>query len=257
MGHRHPSPHRGSPVPLPVEPGAPGRRGHRARDRDGGRGSGPHRGGARGSGRGAAGPLPRAAGGRAGDRARRPHHPRGRSTARHPGRHRQDPDDAGPYPTPRSPRMTDADRPPPAHRGWHVPPALLARFADDPRAVDDITAASIDAPLPACADCRQRLSAAAAPTLAATSWAAVADRIDRPRPTVLERLLHRLGFGTGTTRLLAATPALQAAGLATVAVLPATAGVLSRTAGADGPFLVLAPLVPLAAGAVSFASAAA
>ncbi len=152
--------------------------------------------------------------------------------------------------------MTDADRPPPAHRGWHVPPALLARFADDPRAVDEITAASIDAHLPACADCRQRLSAAAAPTLAATSWAAVADRIDRPRPTVLERILHRLGFGTGTTRLLAATPALQAAGLAAVAVLAVTAGVLSRTAGADGPFLVLAPLVPLAAVAASFASAA-
>ena len=142
--------------------------------------------------------------------------------------------------------MTDAH--------WHVPPALLAGFADDPGAVDDITAASIDAHLLACADCRRALTAAA-PALAATSWAAVADRIDRPRSTVLERLLRRLGVGSGTIRLLAATPALQAAGLVAVAVVAVAAGVLSRTAGADGIFLVFAPLVPLAAVAASFASA--
>ena len=144
--------------------------------------------------------------------------------------------------------MTDAH--------WHVPTALLARFADDSGAVDDITAASIDAHLLACAECRQALTAAAAPALATTSWAAIADRIDRPRSTVLERFLQRLGMGSGTTRLLAATPALQAAGLAVVAAVAVTAGVLSRTAGADGIFLVLAPLVPLAAVAASFASAA-
>jgi hypothetical protein len=144
--------------------------------------------------------------------------------------------------------MTDAH--------WHVPPPLLAGFADDPGAVDDVTAASIDAHLLACADCRQGLTAAAAPVLAAASWAAVADRIDRPRLTMLERLLRRLGIGSGTGRLLAATPALQAAGLVTVAVVAVAAGVLSRTAGADGLFLVLAPLVPLGAVAASFASAA-
>jgi hypothetical protein len=144
--------------------------------------------------------------------------------------------------------MTDAH--------WHVPPALLTRLADDSGAVDDITAASIDAHLLACARCRHGLTASAAPDLAATSWAAVADRIDRPRTTVLERLLRRLGMRSGTTRLLAATPALQAAGLAVVAVVGVTAGVVSRTAGAEGIFLVLAPLVPLAAVAASFASAA-
>jgi hypothetical protein len=152
--------------------------------------------------------------------------------------------------------MTDAAPPPPAPRGWHVPPALLAGFTDDPGAVDDIAAASIDAHLLACGDCRQGLTAAAAPALAEASWAAVADRIDRPRPTVLEGLLRRLGIGTGTGRLLAATPALQLAGVAAVAVVAVAAGMLSRTAGANSVFLVLAPLVPLAAVAASFASAA-
>jgi hypothetical protein len=144
--------------------------------------------------------------------------------------------------------MTDAP--------WHVPTPLLARFADNPGNVDDVTAASIDAHLVACAECRHALTAAVAPAFAASSWAGVADRIDRPRATVLERLLRRLGMRSATTRLLAATPALQAAGLAAVAFIAVTAGVLSRTAGADGIFLVLAPLVPLGAVAASFASAA-
>lgn len=152
--------------------------------------------------------------------------------------------------------MTDAELPPPTRQGWHVPPALLAGFAGDCGTVDDVTAASIDAHLLACADCRRALTTAAAPSLAATSWAAVADRIDRPRSTVLERLLRRLGMSSGTVRLLGATPALQAAGLIAVAIVAVTAGVLSRTADADGIFLVLAPLVPLAAVAASFATAA-
>ena len=84
--------------------------------------------------------------------------------------------------------MTDAD--------WHAPPTLLARFAARPRRVDDMTAASLEAHLVACADCRRQLTAAVDPALAAASWDAVADRIDRPRPALLERLLHRIGIGS-------------------------------------------------------------
>jgi hypothetical protein len=140
--------------------------------------------------------------------------------------------------------------------GWHVPPALLARFADNPGAVDDMAASSIEAHLVACAGCRRTLTVAGDPGLLETSWAAVADRIDRPRPALFERLLGLFGIGSGCTRLLAATPALQAAGLGAVAVLAIAASVVSRTADAEGPFLVLAPLLPLAAVALSFTAAA-
>jgi len=139
---------------------------------------------------------------------------------------------------------------------WHAPPALLARFVNDPAAVDDATASSIEAHLVACTDCRRQLTAAADPAVAATSWATIADRIDRPRPVLLERLLHHLGIGSGIARLLAATPALQLAGLTAVAILAAAAVTLSRATDAEGPFLVLAALAPLAAVAVSFAQAA-
>ena len=139
---------------------------------------------------------------------------------------------------------------------WHASPALLARFRDDPGAVDDMTASSVEAHLVACADCRQVLTAGADPALTATSWEAVADRIDRPRPRLAERLLHGAGVNPGVARLLAATPGLRAAGLASVALLATAAVMLSRTAGAEGPFLVLAPLAPLAAVAAAFTPAA-
>jgi hypothetical protein len=139
---------------------------------------------------------------------------------------------------------------------WHAPPDLLARFAHDPAALDDMTAASVEAHLVVCADCRGQMTAAVSPALVTTSWDAIADRIDQPRPALLERVLHRFGVGSGLGRLLAATPALRGAGLLAICVLAAGAVVLSLTADAEGPFLVLAPLVPLAAVAASFAAAA-
>jgi hypothetical protein len=95
----------------------------------------------------------------------------------------------------------------------------------------------------------------AAASFVAASWDAIADRIDRPGTSVVQRLLERMGMDGGLARLLAATPALQAAGLAAVVALAVGAAVLSRTADAEGPFLVLAPLAPLAAVAASFAPA--
>ena len=139
---------------------------------------------------------------------------------------------------------------------WHAPPDLLARFAHDPAAVDDMTAASVEAHLVVCADCRRQMTAAVNPALVTASWDAIADRIDQPEPALLERVLHRIGVGSGLGRLLAATPALQGAGLLAICVLAAGAVAVSRTTDAEGPFLVLAPLVPLAAVASSFAPAA-
>ena len=144
--------------------------------------------------------------------------------------------------------MTDTD--------WHAPPDLLARFALGPAAVDDMTAASVEAHLVVCADCRRQMTTAVDPVLVTASWDAIADRIDQPRPAPLERVLHRIGVGNGLGRLLAATPARQGAGLLAICVLAAGAVVLSLTADAAGPFLVLAPLVPLGAVAASFAPAA-
>ena len=136
---------------------------------------------------------------------------------------------------------------------WHAPLELLARFVDQPGAIDDTTASSIEAHLVVCSECRQQLTAAADPACTAASWDEIADRIDRPRPTPLERILAWFGMGHGFARLVAATPSLQAAGLFVITFLAAAAAVVSRIAGAEGPFLVFAPLAPLGAVAASFA----
>lgn len=142
------------------------------------------------------------------------------------------------------------------HTDWHAPPALLARYTDAPATIDDITAASIEAHLVACADCRRHLSANAHPALATASWNAITRRIDQPHATPVERLLGWVGIESGLARVVAATPGLQIAGLALVVVLAAAAALASRSAGAVGPFLLVAPLAPLAAVAVAFAPAA-
>jgi len=138
---------------------------------------------------------------------------------------------------------------------WHAPPAVLARFAQDPAAVDPATAASVETHLVACAHCRSELAALSDPTMAAASWDAVADRIDRPRASLLERVLEVLGLRSGPARLAAATPGLRLSGLSAVAGLTALAVAAARHADAHGPFLAVAPLVPLVAVALTFAAA--
>jgi hypothetical protein len=136
---------------------------------------------------------------------------------------------------------------------WHVPPALIRRFTDHPSTVDDVTASSIEAHLVECSACRLEVASTVAPTALAMSWEAIADRIDRPRAALVERILERAGAGGGLARLVGATPALRRAGLAAVVALSIGAVLLSRSTDAEGPFLVLAPLLPLAAVALSFA----
>jgi hypothetical protein len=88
------------------------------------------------------------------------------------------------------------------------------------------------------------------------SWDTLADRIDQPRPHAVERLLGWLGVREETARLVSATPALSVAWLAAMTLVVAATASLSRLSGADGPYLLLAPVAPLAAVAVTFASVA-
>lgn len=134
---------------------------------------------------------------------------------------------------------------------WHVPEEALAVFANEPAVLDDVTASSIETHLVACPVCRAAMAAAADPAALEASWAAVADVIDRPKPKPVERLLSRLVPAT-TARLVAATPGLQLSWLAAVVGVIAAAVAMSRTAGSPGPFLVFAPLVPLAGVAAAF-----
>ncbi|HEX9766199.1 MAG TPA: zf-HC2 domain-containing protein [Nitriliruptorales bacterium] len=135
---------------------------------------------------------------------------------------------------------------------WHVDQGLLSRY--EAGTLDDASAYSIEAHLPACPAC-QRLAALASDTEQhEAAWLEIIDRVDRPRPAPAERLLGALGLRQDTARLLAATPALTSSWLLAVgAVLgfAAWSAQLRPTAGLAW-FLTLAPIIPLAGIATAF-----
>lgn len=135
---------------------------------------------------------------------------------------------------------------------WHAPPDALARFARSPESLDDLTALSLEEHLIACTECRSIVAGAADDTALQRSWAEVADGIDRPRRTFIERMLVRLGMPDDLARVVGATPGLRIAWLVTTIALAAAAIAIERDTGSDAPFLLLAPLVPLGSVALAF-----
>ena len=135
---------------------------------------------------------------------------------------------------------------------WHAPTATLARYVATPEALDDATAASIEQHLISCADCRATTAAAARPTDLDASWAAIADVIDQPRSSVVERVLRRCGVADDTARIVGATPGLRAAWLGTAALLGWAASFIASENASDAFFLAVAPLVPLGAVLLTF-----
>jgi hypothetical protein len=139
--------------------------------------------------------------------------------------------------------------------GWHADATTLARYAADE--LDFVAAASVEAHLLACADCRAALVPAAGPRLDVGRldrvWDDVVDAIDAPRAGVVERALRRLGVGDGTARLLAMTPSLHVSWLAGVG-LALLFAVIAASSGARGMmfFLTVAPLLPVAGVAVAY-----
>lgn len=139
---------------------------------------------------------------------------------------------------------------------WHTNDELLARYVDD--RLDDARALSVEAHLLACEACR----AAVADHLDAEPlervWDAVVAEIVAPVPGPVERLLRRLGVRDHLARLLAATPSLQLSWFAALTVALGFAVVAAHARpGPWGawPFLVLAPLVPVAGVAATYGPA--
>jgi hypothetical protein len=127
----------------------------------------------------------------------------------------------------------------------------------------DVAAWSVEQHLPGCAACRSVLAGEADQPRLERNLAIVLTRIGLPEPGPVERVAVWLGVPAHLWRLLAVTPSLRASWLAgTAVVLAAAVGAAwadpaSLAGGAAGlvPFLVLAPLLPLAAVAVTFGRA--
>jgi hypothetical protein len=135
---------------------------------------------------------------------------------------------------------------------WHAEDDLLVRYARG--AIDPANAASVEAHLTACEQCRAAFSAAASDQAELdASWANLVDQLDRPRVGIIERLMRTLRVPEHWARVVAATPALRLSWILSVITLVALASSAAHAANDDPSiFLVLAPILPLAGIATAF-----
>lgn len=137
---------------------------------------------------------------------------------------------------------------------WHLDPDLAGAYAA--RRTDPVLTASLEVHLLSCADCRGLIARVAPLPTLDTSWVEVLERVERPRPRLLERVLLAVGIESTTARLLALTPSLRGAWLGGVVLVLTIALVLAYADG-DGVafFLAVAPLLPAAGVAFAFGPA--
>ena len=134
---------------------------------------------------------------------------------------------------------------------WHLDVDTAQRYASG--TVGQVFAASAEAHLVTCAECRKLLVPSVDPGRLDAIWDQVVERVDAPRPGPVERLLRWFGVRPDTARLLSATPSLTGSWLLAVAGTLGFA-VLAAGAGPRGTllFLTLAPMLPVAGVAVAY-----
>jgi hypothetical protein len=111
--------------------------------------------------------------------------------------------------------------------GWHLETELIRCYVGG--AVGPELAAPAEAHLMACAACRARLASHVDAGRMSAIWAEVVDRVDAPRPSLLERAIVRLGVSEATARPVAATPTLRGPWLAAITCVLAFAAVAAQS----------------------------
>jgi hypothetical protein len=134
---------------------------------------------------------------------------------------------------------------------WHADPAQLVDYASG--AIDEAHAASVEAHILSCAQCRGLVAASLDTQRLSQVWSEVVDVVDLPRSGLVERFLRRMGVADHTARLLAATPSLQLSWVLAVTTALAVAVVAAHENDRGlALFLVVAALAPLAGVAAAF-----
>ena len=137
---------------------------------------------------------------------------------------------------------------------WPPGEELLQLYVDG--GLPGFSAASVESHLLACPDCRTTVGEGVAPARLARLRLELDDRLDARQRPWSERVLVRCGFHEADARALLAAPSLRWAWwLAVVAAGLLGLLVSGDTRDPDAVFLVLAPVVPLAATAAAYAPA--
>jgi hypothetical protein len=129
--------------------------------------------------------------------------------------------------------------------GWHAGDVALQEFCDG--TVGPVMGASVETHLMQCAPCRSRLTAITPREPLDQVWLAIRETIEPDPPSVVERLLGRVGLSGESVRLLAAVPALRGAwllGMSAALLFSAVAAVFGGTLGLS-LFVLVAPLAPV------------
>jgi hypothetical protein len=137
---------------------------------------------------------------------------------------------------------------------WHAGDTLLRAYRD--ARVDMGAAASVEAHLLRCPDCRTRLAALAPDPVLAPAFDRVVADIATPSRAPLLRLARRCGLGESDAALLGAARALDGSwALAAVAVLGLTAlAAVAHQGSGRVLYLLLAPLLPVLGVVAAFAA---
>ena len=141
---------------------------------------------------------------------------------------------------------------------WHADDATLRRWIGRSDSLPE--GASVEQHLLTCASCRARVGAlvgegsAPSPGDLTAVWLQTRDAIELPRPSPLERLLQRTGLPAHDARLVAAASAFRGRWLAGIAAVLAFASITAALGHSHGMwlFLIVAPLIPCVAVAVSY-----
>lgn len=144
------------------------------------------------------------------------------------------------------------------HTLWHADDALVDRYLEGGLGAG--LAASLEAHLLRCPDCRARLTARVSPAVAnrvASAWPGVADRVEVPRLPLTVRAMRRLGLGGESAVLLAGARSMSTAWtIATTVVLAfAALAVFVADDAGQAVYLIVAPLIPVAGVVAAFGSA--
>lgn len=134
---------------------------------------------------------------------------------------------------------------------WHIDEPTLTRYVAGQ--ASSTAAASAEAHLTTCGDCRARLTPQVDTARLDAIWRTVDDRVQTATMPWFERSLVRLGVGDDSARLLAATPSLTTSWLGSLAVAVLFA-VAFADASSDGMllYLTLAPMLPVAGVAAAY-----
>jgi hypothetical protein len=134
---------------------------------------------------------------------------------------------------------------------WHAGPDLLAAYRTGQ--IDPAQAASVEAHLIGCAQCRAAVAAGFDISRLERMWSTVEETVDTPRSRWLVQLLERLRLPRHIARLVAAVPAARQAWAFGVASSTLVAvGFAVMVDRGDAALLLVAPLLPLAGVALTF-----